>query len=129
MVLEGIVEEWGAAVVLKSLDGKSIMIVHNAVADIMLTKVMLEPQEISEEKEEPPPGPLKEEIANQLREVLHSEDSDLEKMNISQLRKLVIEQDKQLIAQKKKEHFGTPGHSKRAVPYSSPYMVIAPRKK
>src|ERR1700679_3910433 len=89
MVLEGIVEEWtDSQVVLKSLDEKSLMIVHRPVDDIVLTKVILEePQEISEEiiKKETSKGVLEAqlEISNKLKEVMDpTGDPNLDEMNI-----------------------------------------------
>lgn len=127
MVLEGIVENWSdTQVVLKSLDGQSLMIVHRPVEDIMLTKVVLqEIEEIPEEKETPKEWTeTQHNIREKLQEALHpSGDADLDKLNLDQLRHLVHEQDKQMIAQKKKEHFGTAGNSKRAVHYSSPTYI------
>jgi len=127
MVLEGIVEEWtDSQVVLKSLDEKSLMIVHRPVDDILLTKIFVleEDLEISEEiiKKETPKEWLeaKRDIRDKLQEVLQTgEDTEISKMNLEQLRKLVNEQDKQMIVQKKKEHFGTVGNAKRAAPYSN----------
>ena len=130
MVLEGLVEEWTEAqVVLKSLDGQSLMIIHSPGTDIMITKVILEePQEIPEETvERKLPQEWrgvqpKEWIQEKLAEVLEpTGDEDLDKLNVEQLRRLVQEQEKQMIAQKKKEHFGTPGAPKRSMPYSNPF--------
>jgi len=43
VIAEGIVEEWyGNIVKLKSLDGKSYLIIHHPGEDIVLTKVMVE---------------------------------------------------------------------------------------
>ena len=130
MVLEGIVEEWADfQVVLKSLDGQSLMIVHRPVDDIMLTKVILEEsQEIIEEIKERPVGALEAQlkIRNKLQEVLSpSGELDLDKMNVDQLRELVQEQDRQLITQKKREHFGAAGNVKRVVPYSDSIKIMS----
>jgi len=128
MVLEGLVEEWmEAQVVLKSLDGQSLMIIHSPVTDIIITKVVL--QEISEEevpKRKTPQEWLdnqpQELIKEKLAEVLIGSDNpDLDNLNIEQLRQLVREQEKQMIDQKKKEHFGTPNVPKRTIQYSSPF--------
>ena len=114
MVLEGIVEDWSEAqVVLKSLDGESLMIVHRPAEDIMLTKVVLAEPEIPAEKEVPKSRPqqptqLQEQIKSKLQEALEpSGDIDLDKLNVKELRDLVIEQEKQLITQKRKQHFGS----------------------
>jgi uncharacterized membrane protein YheB (UPF0754 family) len=128
MVLEGIIEEWSSnQVVLKSLDSESIMIIHRPQEDIMITKVVLE--KISEEK------PLNEaekvkkkildkmEIKERLQQVLDPiSDEELNKTNLKRLRELVVEQDKKLITQKRQEHFGEPGASKRAASYSNPFL-------
>jgi sRNA-binding regulator protein Hfq len=55
MVLEGIVEKDTASeCVLRSLDGKSLMIIHRPSEDILMTKVVLgEEVEVPEEKETP----------------------------------------------------------------------------
>jgi hypothetical protein len=133
MVLEGIVEEWtDIQVVLKSLDEKSLMIVHRPADDILLTKIFVleETREISEEiiKKETPKEWLeaKHDIRDKLQEVISpTGDVDLDKLNINQLRELVHEQDKQLIVQKKREHFGTVGNVKRAMPYSDSLKIIS----
>lgn len=145
MVLEGLVEEWtDAQVVLKSLDGQSLMIIHSPGADIMITKVVLEEpaQEIAEEPQQTerktPQEWLDEQpqdyIKKKLAEVMDPNgELYLDKMNIAQLRQLVHEQEKEMITQKKKEHFGTPNAPKRSVPYSNPWGQSAyyqrPRKK
>jgi hypothetical protein len=117
MVLEGIVEEWtDARVVLKSLDEQSILIVHQPLEDIMLTKVVLEePQEKSIEKPKPELPEIKRAVKDKLEEVLHpTNDEDLDKLNIQQLRQLVVEQEKKIISEKVKEHFGSPDRPRRS---------------
>ncbi len=132
MVLEGIVDNWTAGeVVLKSIDGKNLMIVHHPLDDILVTKVVLKAdEEISKEEnhEEPdfqskyidePKAPIKEKLA----EVLQSGgDPELDKLNIQQLRSMVIEQEKQLISQKRKEHFGSAGNAKMTR-YTTPRRI------
>jgi hypothetical protein len=134
MALEGIVLEWAdTQVVLQSIDGKSLMIVHRPVEDIMLTKVVLdeEPDEISEEK--PSPTQMQESIKKKLHEAqAYSEDEDLQRKSIEELRKLVIAQDKHIIADKTKEHFGSAGAGK-TTQYSSifgpmKHRIIGPLK-
>ena len=126
MVLEGIVQEWAdTQIVLKSIDDESILIVHHPADDIILTKVILtETQEIVEDDAPPEPTEMQQQIKEKLDEVLNSEDSDLEKLNLQQLRKMVRQQDKNIITQKRKEHFGEAGHSKRAVQYSYPSAYL-----
>lgn len=132
MVLEGIVEKDTAAeVVLKSLDGESLMILHRPTEDIMMTKVVLA-RETVEVPEEPSAVvnvstnetmQTKEVIQNKLKETLQIEDKDLQNLSIEELRQLVVEQDRQLIANKKREHFGTPDAPKMTQ-YSSPYAPM-----
>ena len=133
MILEGFIEDWtDAQVILKSLDGQSLMIVHRPTEDIMLTKLVLKEPEEAPEKEIPKrPSDTKDDIRAKLQEVMNpTGEADLDKMNVDQLRQLVQEQDRQLITQKKREHFGVPGGAKRTVQYSSPYMPgKLPRRK
>jgi hypothetical protein len=133
MVLEGIVEEDTASqVVLRSLDGESLMIIHRPTEDIMLTKVILRttPEEAQVELEKPPIRPLEkqEQIKEKLHEALQTpDDPELQKKSIAELRQLVHEQERQIIAQKRREHFGVPGSTKMTQ-YSSPYMLrVHPR--
>lgn len=123
MVLEGIPEEWSdSRVVLKALDGQSLMIVHSPTEDILLTKVMLvEVPEIPEETKVVEETDAKEQVREKLHEVLESgDDPKLQQMNLKQLRALVVQQEKQMIAQKRKEHF--PSGSTGMAKYSHPYM-------
>lgn len=126
MVLEGIAEEWSnTSVVLRSMDGKSLMIVHRPSEDIIMTKVVLEePEEISEEKKVVEETEAKQHIRGKLHEVMQpTGDEELDKLNINQLRQMVVDQDRQIIAQKRREHFGTPGNA-RTTQYSSPYIPM-----
>jgi len=126
MVLEGIVEEsTGAQVVLRSLNDESLMIIHRPSEDIMLTKVMPPPEETPEVVEiEPEPSPqppndMQVQIKAKLHEALKAEDPALQNMSLEELRQLVVEQEKQIIAQKRREHFGSPGAAKMTQ-YSNP---------
>lgn len=140
MVLEGIVEEsTGAQVVLRSLQDQSLMIIHRPGEDIMLTKVMpdgeLQQIPVEEQPRDPskivtmsPNIPIKEQVKKKLEEALQAEDPELQNMSIEELRQLVHEQDRQLIAQKRREHFGSPGNAKMTR-YSSPLPLSKiPRK-
>jgi sRNA-binding regulator protein Hfq len=129
MVLEGFVEEFtDAQAVLRSINDGSKMIIHHPKEDIMLTKIMPEPDilETVETKPAPEPPAIKVQIKNKLQEALQTEDPELQNMNIEELRQLVHEHDRQLIAQKRREHFGAPGNAKMTR-YSSPLGKI-PRK-
>jgi hypothetical protein len=120
MILEGIIEDWALAeVILKSLDGKNIIIVHRPTEDILLTKIILQEDTVNALSTKI--SETKQEIREKLQEVLQpTGDVENDKLNLKQLRRLVKEQEKQMIANKKKEHFGTPNNAKRAVDYSNP---------
>ncbi len=127
MVLEGIVEEDTAAqVVLRSLDGESLMILHRPTEDILMTKVMLGPpaEEAPVEPKKPvAPTEMQERVKGKLHETLQTiEDPELQKKSIEELREMVREQDKQIIAQKRREHFGVPGAAK-FTQYSTPFTT------
>jgi hypothetical protein len=93
------------------------MIIHCS-ADILLTKVM--PAELSEIKEKPVEE-IKQEISETLSKVLKQPtDNDLAQVNLKRLRMLKEQQEKSIISSKKKAHFGVPGSSKMAVPYTDP---------
>lgn len=124
MVLEGIVEEDTAAqIVLRSLDGQSLMILHRPTEDILMTKVMLQPpmEEIPEEQQRPKPTETQEKIKEKLQEARTSDDPELQQKSIGELRQMVIDQERQIIAQKRREHFGTAGAAKMTQ-YSYPFM-------
>ena len=125
MVLEGIVEEsTGAQVVLRSINDQSLMIIHRPSEDIMLTKLMPEPEFTETVEAEPEPKPQSPsdrqvQIKAKLHEALEAEDPVLQNMSLEELRQLVVEQERQIIAQKKREHFGVPGAAKMTQ-YSNP---------
>lgn len=122
MVIEGIVVEWSESrVVLKSLDGESLMIVHKPADDILMTKVVLVEESSEIVKEIPQPTEMQQQIKAKLKEVQQSNDQELQNKSVDELRQMVLEQERQIIAQKKKEHFGTAGAAKMTR-YSSPYM-------
>lgn len=133
MALEGIVEEsTGAQVVLRSINDQSLMIIHRPSEDIMLTKVMVNAEMVAEPDPKPEPKPVPElsemqvKIKEKLQEVQQISDPDLQNMSIADLRALVIEQEKQIIAQKRKEHFGSPGAAK-LTQYSTPMTTVGRR--
>ena len=137
MVLEGIAEEWTEQrVVLKSLDGKSMMFVHRPTEDIMMTKVMLEEStEVIPVENPPRDQALVVALSNNnpVREKLHevlqpTGDEELDKLNIKQLRDLVVEQDKKIIRDKTREHFGSPGAPRKVGKYSTPQSAYMPGK-
>ena len=127
MVLEGIVEKDTAAeVVLKSLDGESLMILHRPTEDIMMTKVVLvetQPEPEEEVQQEQPVDESRQHLRDKLHEIQQMTDPELQEKSIAELREMVREQDRQIIAQKRREHFGTPDAPKMTQ-YSSPYTPM-----
>lgn len=132
MVLEGIVEKDTAAeVILKSLDSKSLMILHKPTEDIMMTKVMLVEETEEPLPEEEPYGETQPtdhvEFHNRavakLQEVESASSEELREKSISELQAMVREQDRQILTEQKKEHFGTPDAPKMTH-YSSPYTPM-----
>lgn len=133
MVLEGICEkDGGSEVVLKSLDGKSLMILHKPAEDIMMTKVVLieetePPQEEEEPYNEPQPTDhveFHDRAVAKLREVQQAgNDPELAEKSMTELREMVQDQDRKIIAEKRREHFGTPDAPKMTQ-YSSPIVPM-----
>lgn len=124
LVLEGIVEEWSEArVVLRSIDGESLMIIHRPAEDILLTKVMLT-EPISKKKVEHNLTEAQEQIKAKLHEVQAETEPELQEKSIAELRDMVREQERQIIINKRREHFGSVGASKQAVPYSSALGIL-----
>lgn len=131
MVLEGFVEEDTAAqVILKSIDGGSLMILHRPTEDIMMTKVVLEesaPEPETETEEQSQVITMsdnsQEQVKAKLQEALQQENEDLQKMSIEELRQLLVEQQRQLIANRRREHFGTAGAAKMTQ-YTTPYTPM-----
>jgi ribosomal protein L29 len=116
MVLEGTVEEWtDAQVVLCSMEGQNLMILHSPTQDILLTKIILAPEAVAA------PDPVKpEDIKQKLEEVQKIEDPELRSKSVEELRQLVVQQEKEIVANKTKEHFGSTSAPKMTR-YSSPY--------
>jgi hypothetical protein len=105
-VAEGIIEEWGETLVLRALDGLSVMIVHAPKQDIMLTKVMLHV--------EAPDAPGAREIAGEIEVQTAEEDQPeldphaLNVMTKAQLHIELVEQERKIVADKLKDHHPTP---------------------
>lgn len=128
MVLEGIVEKDTAAeVVLKALDGESLMILHRPTEDIMMTKVMLTEQIVEEEKPPAPPSEFHEKVTAKLNEIKEAEhDLGLKEKTIAELKQMAHDQERQILAQKRREHFGTAGSAK-LTQYSTPMSTVGRR--
>lgn len=95
--IEGFVEEWSEGEsILKSLDGKSIIIIPKTSDDIMLVRVFLPEKTLPE---------IKSAIKEKIEEVLQpSGDPEADEANLQQLREMSIQQEKKIIVEKIKEH-------------------------
>lgn len=90
LVIKGIVEYWDIYAKLKSLDGKSILIIQRPVDDIMLIEIMIEPQTSQLQK---------------IADVIPSSPFNPEhNKKLAELKKELIEQDKNIIANKLRNH-------------------------
>jgi len=117
-LVEGIVEKWSESeVILKSLDGENILIIHGGITDISLTKIIL----ASEDKKIQNVNNL---VSSKLKEVIDvpSEESELKDKTVKELIELKTEQEKKIILDKAKEHtvngirtitYGTPQFFKK----------------
>lgn len=103
--VEGIVEVWeDGSYILRSLDGKSILIIQDPVQDIMAIKVMLDSQEEIE---------MPEEIARQSTipappqpsvEIAEPSNDDLRHKKLAELRIAAIAHEKMMVAEKLRSH-------------------------
>ena len=120
ITLEGIVEHWSSEQVeLKSIDGERLILVHSPIVDIILTTITINPQKSDKQLPE-----IKEAISQQLETVLITKDPTINRLNIQQLKSLVKQQDHKIITEKRKEHFGSVGSAKQAVPYSETINIL-----
>lgn len=98
-LLEGTVESWSdEEVVLLSLDTMSRLIILNPKQDIVFVKIILESLKQKKLPE------LKQQISQELGEVLQEEDTDLKNESIQHLKALVVEQERKIIKEKTKDH-------------------------
>lgn len=95
--VEGTVEEWSDdQSILKSIDGKSLLIIPKTAEDIRLIKIIFPELSMPE---------VQNAIKTKLQEAQQpTGEPELDNANLKQLRRLVIEQDKKLITEKIKEH-------------------------
>lgn len=125
-IIEGTVEEFTEnQLVLKSLDKKSLLIIHRPAEDIMLTKVILEEEvEESPEKIANSITSLQQNVRAKLHEVQNqtSEDVELQRKNLMELRKMVLEQERKIVSQKRREHFGSPYAPEKMGNYTNPSL-------
>lgn len=100
-VIEGIVEKWDSTeIILKSLNSKSVIIIHAGVSDIMFTKIVLEEEVVTNSEN------IKEAISSKIQETLQisNEQVDLKTKSLQELVLLKQEHERQIITEKLKDH-------------------------
>ncbi len=114
---DGFVEKWtDKKAVLRSPDGKTVLIIQDVTADIMAVKVFLEPmpqasiceppiEDVDQEDDQPTSDELEDDFEEVLRETKIEE--YLKAKTLIELRRLQAEQDKKIISQKIKNHLPT----------------------
>jgi hypothetical protein len=127
-VVEGIMEGCATTIQLRSLDGKSILIIHNPEQDIVLTKVLL-PQEIVEE-EQPEAAPVNGlPLRGTLEPTADEEPLDpmtLKAKTIAELRIELAKQERKIVAHKLKDHRPDASQAPRKVTYGQPGFLKKP---
>lgn len=129
-VVEGIMEGCSSTIQLRSLDGKSLLIIHSPEQDIVLTKVLL-PEEVTEptdvpENVEPPPDTfgviteVKEESLDPLT---------LKAKTMAELKIQMAEEERKIIANKLKDHHPNTSQAPRKVTYGQPGFLKKPSAK
>lgn len=124
VVIDGLVQKWESEhVELKSLDGKSLMILTRPQDDIVMIKIMLE--DPPAEKETKSNAELqKTDLETKFEEVYNQSSDTIDRnQNLASLKKMLIEQDKQIVINKLKQHhigevkkveYGQPGFFKKS---------------
>lgn len=127
---EGIVDEWyNNIVVLKSLDGESVLIITHPAEDIMLIKILLDKAPEKETPKEPNDyGPTEEDV-NQFCSSFDEPAVDYNKpdelKSLAELRIEKAKQERRIIAEKLREH--RPSIKGGKVEYGYPGLGKKPR--
>jgi small-conductance mechanosensitive channel len=117
---EGIVQSWdNREGVLKSLDGKSLMIIQHPNRDILAIQVILVEQNIQELKNK-----TEQSISKTAGDIIKSiQNSDSQEIindhikTIAELKKDLDEQERKIVAEKLKDHYiGSTGKAKYELP-------------
>ena len=125
-VVEGVVEKWGETLELQSLDGKSLLIIHQPAQDIMLTKVLLSEDVVEPAQEPQPPQPPvrgRMFLHDEPIEVQAEEEIDpmaLQAKSTAELRIELAKQERKIIAGKLKDHRPDSLQAPRKVKYGQP---------
>lgn len=127
-IVEGTVLLWGKSAQLQSLDGKSILIIHDVQQDIVMTKVLLsvaaeEPAESEEIVHHKPAAPVAAtlEEACQLLATEEPEDSlALRAKSVAELKIELAKQEREIFSKKLREHQPNLAGTPRKVAYEYP---------
>jgi hypothetical protein len=100
-LVEGFVQEWSdQEVILRSLDGESILIVTHPREDIVLIRILLEIPENIEQ-----PAKVKTELEEQFQQAYEEPSGDdLRTKRLAELKVLLLKQEKKIVAEKLKDH-------------------------
>ena len=101
---EGFVEEWtDQKSSLRSLDGKSILIIQRTIDDIMFVKVLLDnkPNKINQKLLADEETDLEKKFDEVLKE---PSDDNMRVKKLAELRILLADQDRKIVAQRLKDH-------------------------
>jgi len=100
--LEGIVENWDKDAILRSLDGKSLIIIPHPDDDIVVIRIILQESPIKI-KDLPPKNEVEKEIENIVEKTTSSDDYWRLK-RLAELRKELVNQDKKIVSEKLRSH-------------------------
>jgi hypothetical protein len=132
-LVEGYVIVWELQrVVLKSLDGESLLIVHHPERDIMMTKIILNSEPEEEFPVFTPESKEITELENKWEETLAGpSDDELRTKKLAELKVLMIEQEKKIIRDKVRSHSheSSSAYSPHPVKYQSPDLTKIGRRK
>ncbi len=125
--IEGVVDSWAnGEVVLRTLDGESLMIIHDPKQDIMLTKVLLVQEPTVQAREQTIAEKIKERAVEEGQP--EPDPVSLDAMTKAQLHIELVEQERKIITDQLKTHF--PDYvAPRKKTYGYPGFFQKPRDK
>jgi hypothetical protein len=126
--VEGIVQEWGINIKLRSLDDQSYMIIPHPESDIVLIKVFhSDTFEEKEKIETASEDEVKTKLERQFQQVIEQPSDDPTRhKSLAELKVLLANQDRQLIADKLRSHHL---RETKKVEYGYPGFLSEPRTK
>jgi hypothetical protein len=129
-IIEGIVQESSERqLILKSLDGENLLIVHQPIQDIVLTKVLLSkkaPEELQKNLSSKPPAAFQHETLNQAFEATVAEGEEepdpmaLQAKTTAQLRIELAKEERKILAAKLRDHHPNSAEAPRKITYGYP---------